>query len=146
MGILYLEIPYRYKFTKRFKIDDWFTVKPYDKNNLKRDESILARVCLTYTANCKLTAEAAKNLGEVVEYRGSPKKEFKSKIKEITKDFEEHDKEGFPHLEEVERKIRARRRKNLQNPSVERAAKQPAQANTNVFDKYQLSGQKGPKL
>lgn len=118
-------------------------MKPYNKSNLKREENILARVILTYNANCKLTSEAAKNLGEVVEYRGSPKKEFKSKIREITKDFEEHEKEGFPHLEEVERKIRARRRKNVQHPSVERA-KAPSKAG--VFDKYHLSGQKGPKL
>ena len=34
MGILYMEIPYRYKFSKRFKIDDWFVVKPYDKASI----------------------------------------------------------------------------------------------------------------
>lgn len=79
----------------------------------------------------------------MVEYRGSPKKEFKSKIRDITKDFENHDKEGFPHLEEVERKIRARRRNNLQaNPSAERAKQ--SSDKPGVFDRFSLSGKKGP--
>ena len=138
MGILYLEIPYRYKLTKVFKIDDWFSVKPYDKNNLTKDEAILARVIITYNANCKLSPEATRNLGEFNEYRASPKKEFKTKMREITKDFEKHEKEGFPHLEEVERKIRARRRKNAQNPSVERAR------GDGPLGKFNISSKKHP--
>jgi len=32
-------------------------------------------------------------------------------MKDLNKSFDEHDKEGFPHLDEVEKKIRNRRRK-----------------------------------
>lgn len=141
MGILYLEVPYRYKFTRRFKIDDWFIVKPYDQGVMNKDDSILARVIITYVANCKLAPDTAYE-EEVVEYRGSsPKKEFKAKMRELSKNFDKHEKEGFPHLEEVERKIKARRRKNVEG-SVERASDGDNLTTKNL----NLSAMKKPKL
>ena len=56
-----MEVPYRYKFTRRFKIDDWFVVKPYEQMGQGNDDSILARVVITYNANCKLSED--KGLG-----------------------------------------------------------------------------------
>jgi hypothetical protein len=41
----------------------------------------------------------------------SPKKEFLNKMKDLNRSFDEHEKEGFPHLDDVEKKIRNRRRK-----------------------------------
>lgn len=39
-------------------------------------------------------------------------------MKDLNKSFEEHEKDGFPHLEEIERKIRLRRRKNRSEVSM----------------------------
>lgn len=47
-------------------------------------------------------------------------------MRELTKNFEEHEKAGFPHLEEVERRIRARRRRN---PTTSGAADRSAEKN-----------------
>jgi hypothetical protein len=64
VGILYLEIPYRYKFTKKFKIDDWYQCKPYDKYDMNRGQTIMAKVSINYISNCKLSNDAIKNLEE----------------------------------------------------------------------------------
>ena len=66
MGILYLEIPFKYKFTKRFKIDDWFAVKPFDKAQSRAfDNSLVARVVVTYEANAKLDPKDYAHLEEL---------------------------------------------------------------------------------
>lgn len=110
IGVLYLEIPYRYKFSKKFKIDDWFVVKPYEKATVGNEKHIMARVVLKYKANCKYNQDMAKNLeGAEVQMNGSPKKEFNGQLKDVNKTIQEHGKEGFHHLEEVEKRIRARR-------------------------------------
>lgn len=108
--MLYLEIPYRYKFSKKFKIDDWFVVKPYERATVNNERSIMARVVLKYKANCKYNQDMAKNLeGTEIQMAGSPKKEFNGQLKDVNKTIQEHEKEGFHHLEEVEKRIRARR-------------------------------------
>jgi hypothetical protein len=110
IGVLYLEIPYRYKFSKKFKIDDWFVVKPYDRAAVSTERSIMARVVVKYRANCKYNQDMAKNLeGAEIQMHGSPKKEFNGQLKDVNKTIAEHEKEGFHHLEEVEKRIRARR-------------------------------------
>lgn len=114
MGVLYLEIPYRYKCSKRFKIDDWFVVKPYEKAGVNQEKIIMARVVLRYNANCKLNQDVLRNIDNLENTKqNTPKKEFKTKIREIGKTLYDHEKEGFQHLEEVEKKIRARRMRGL---------------------------------
>ena len=112
IGVLYLEIPYRYKFSKRFKIDDWFVVKPFEKTGGDNNSVIRARVVLKYSANCRLSQDVMKNLAEVEITRpASPKREFKAKLRDMNRSLQDHEKEGFSHLEDVEKKIRARRLK-----------------------------------
>lgn len=126
MGVLYLEIPFRYKFSKKFKIDDWFVIKPYDKAALKQESSIKARVVIRYNANVKLTQDVMKNLeGVEITRPSSPKKEFKTKIRDISQEMKKHEKEGFTHLEDVEKKIRARR---LKTRTMEGSAEQAKSA------------------
>jgi len=133
LGVLYLEIPYRYKFSKKFKIDDWFVVKPYDKAALNQEKSIKARVVVRYNSNVKFTQDVMKNIeGVEITRPNSPKKEFKTKLKDISKELQDHEKEGFFHLEDVEKKIRARRRKN-KNSDV--SAEQAKRGSTNQGDR-----------
>lgn len=110
---MYLEIPYRYKYTKKFKIDDWFPVKPYEKATISSEpKSIMARVVLKYEANVRLKQNTIKNIEGVEPLNlESPKKEFNAQMKDLTRDLQLHEKEGFAHLEDVEKKIRARRRR-----------------------------------
>ena len=42
----------------------------------------------------------------------SPKKEFKAKLKDLNRSLQEHEKSGFAHLEDCERRIRARRNRS----------------------------------
>lgn len=123
VGILYLEIPYRYKCTKRFKIDDWFVVKPFDKAEVSQEKTFMAHVVLRYNANCKLNQDVLKNVENIEVQKGTnPNNEFKTRIREIGKTLYDHEKEGFTHLEEVEKKIRARRMRGLMNQtSVEKS-------------------------
>lgn len=122
LGILYLEIPYRYKFSKKFKIDDWFAVKPYEKATVGSERFIMARVVIKYSANCKLNQDVKKNLeGVEIVKPDSPKKEFKGQLRDMNRSLQDHSKEGFSHLEEVEKKIRARRLKGSRNSSLDRA-------------------------
>jgi hypothetical protein len=72
LGILYLEIPFKYKFSKKFKvnkrltkIDDWFPVKPFDKCQLQQVDSLVARIVIDYDANCKLSPKDYDNAQDV---------------------------------------------------------------------------------
>ena len=123
VGVLYLEIPYRYKCTKRFKIDDWFVVKPFDKTELNQERTYMAHVVIRYNANCKLNQDILKNIENTEPHKfQNPNHEFKTRIRHIGKTLYDHEKEGFQHLEEVEKKIRARRMRGLRNSgSVEKS-------------------------
>lgn len=148
VGVLYLEIPYRYKCSKRFKIDDWFIVKPYEKTGISQESTIMARVVLRYNANCKLNQDVLKNIDnlELVKHT-TPKKEFKSKIREIGKTFYDHEKEGFQHLEEVEKKIRARRMRGLRSRSpIDRTADKENRGGSANILRHSLSRKKGLDL
>lgn len=146
MGVLYLEIPYRYKCSKRFKIDDWFIVKPYDKVGISQEKTIMARVVLRYNANCKLNQDVLKNIDNLENQKqNTPKKEFKTKIREIGKTLYEHEKEGFQHLEDVERKIRARRMKGLRSRSPLQGTADKENRSTSVLS-YTLSKKKDRDL
>ena len=94
MGVLYLEIPpYRYKCSKRFKVDDWFVVKPYEKAGVSQEKIIMARVVLRYNANCKLNQDVLKNIENLQnKNQDMPKKDFKTKIREIRKTLHDHEK------------------------------------------------------
>ena len=136
LGVLYLEIPYRYKFSKKFKIDDWFVVKPYDKAALTQEKSIKARVVVRYSANVKLTQDVMKNIeGVEITRPNSPKKEFKTKLRDISRELQDHEKEGFFHLEDVEKKIRARRRKNKNADVSAEQAKRGSTSQTQQGDR-----------
>ena len=112
LGLLYLEIPFKYKFTKKFKIDDWFQLRPFEKGVTKTiDSSLVARVVINYEANCKLDEKEFASMGHLQEVQKSPKSDFKTKLKQIKK-MSVDDKENVNYLEEVERNILLRRRQN----------------------------------
>ena len=70
----------------------------------------MARVVIGYDANCKLNQDVLKNIENLQnENQDTPKKELKTKIREIRKTLHDHQKEGFQHLEEIQKKIRARK-------------------------------------
>ena len=122
LGILYLEIPYKYKYQKRFKIDDWFALKNPDRKTLDAERSPVAWVVLKYNANVKLSDDPLKNLEASVEpVKQEAKRDLQGTIKEVGKAVKQHEKEGFQHLEEVERRIRDRRRRGVARASVERS-------------------------
>lgn len=137
---MYLEIPHKYKYSKRFKVDDWFALKSHNPNN---EKSVMCWVVIRYDANCKLKEDLLKNVEEdTVDSHSTPKKEFKHKMKEIAKDFNKHGKEGFKELEEVERRIRERRRKGIQDASVEKSTGKKAKTNPSMILTQTLSGKK----
>lgn len=116
VGILYLEVPYKYKSQKKFKIEDWFELKNPDQRTLNSDLSALVWVVLKYNSNCRLGTSPKRTLaGEKQELAKSksPNKDLGEKIKDINKEIKEHGKEGFAYLEDVERRIRDRRRRNV---------------------------------
>lgn len=106
--MLHLDIPLKYRKQLKFKIDDWFLVK----NAEKSENTCMAWVVIKYQSNCRLEETAVRTIVERTATKDSASKnKFIERVRDLSKDLKSHEKMGFNHLEEVEKKIRDRRRK-----------------------------------
>lgn len=117
LGVLYVEIPHKYKSQKKFKIEDWQPLKGLGSSVKKASEDpYLVFVVIHYSASSILDLTSAKNetLSTV-----APASKVSDKLKDINKEIRDHEKEGFNFLDDVERKIRDRRRRNVSQIAAE---------------------------
>jgi hypothetical protein len=111
LGVLYIEIPPKYKSQKKFKIEEWQTLKNLGSSAKKESQGpYMIWVSINYSATSALDLAGGKN-DALLGTTGIPK--VNDKLKEINKDIKEYEKEGFNYLDDVERKIRDRRRRNV---------------------------------
>lgn len=128
VGVLHLDIPLKYRQQLKFKIEDWFAVKGADKGDFLSEKVHMAWIVIKYQANCKIADTPIRTVLDAdPKEQGASKKQFAEKIREISKDLKDHSKGGFHHLEEVEKKIRDRRRKtnsHLQGTTISSPTKE----------------------
>lgn len=131
LGVLYLEIPFKYKFTKKFKvesealitqIEDWYPLKPFDgRPGSQIDNSLVARVVISYDSNCKLDPRKFEHIEDL---KGNPllmsevnpntiQKDYKTELRKIRRTSAADKENNLNYLEEVERNIMNRRKRNM---------------------------------
>ena len=130
LGALYIEIPHQYKSQKKFKIEDWQPLKHLDAGLKKNSEPpYLVWVVLHYSASSVLDLTGGKT-ESLQGTTGVPR--VSEKLKDINKDIREHEKEGFNYLDDVERKIRDRRRRNVAQAAADKSPEKPNAKNPGV--------------
>ena len=142
MGLVYVEVPARYKKQQRFTIDDWFPVRHPDKAGTTAldgsDCDMMIRIKLKYQANCKLvdlvTGKGHLHL-QNEEMAQKSKREFGDTIKSVNKEIKDHKNVGFEHLDEVEQKIKARRRRQPFQRGLEGSLRTTSRSRTRSRDR-----------
>ena len=108
LGFIYLEIPQKFKTTKKFKIDDWFPVKhlPSEENEKMIRENFVARVSMEYTGSRKLEDPKPDQKLPKARMIEEMTKNMKQKIAEIKNEVDQFDEQDeFKHLKVFEKKL-----------------------------------------
>lgn len=86
-------------------------MKPFDKTqSTSPDSSLVARVLINYEANCRLDPKEYGNSNEAQEVMETPRGDFMTRMKKISKVANQGDKENTNYLDEVEKNILGRRK------------------------------------
>lgn len=98
LGFLYLEIPQKFKFSKDFRLEDWFPIKQLETDQVDK-KNFMARVSIKYSASRKILNKdlLTTNLGKTL-MKEEMVKDMRQKLLNIHKSIDVFQDEGFRHL------------------------------------------------